>query len=275
MPIAEPDYLEMWRELVLRGNQGSGSKFNKREQAEEYDQASKKRNKEKRDFLLELVKRRLGSNDTVLDVGAGTGRWAIPLAKIASKVTAVEPAGAMSDILVSNAVKEGVSDKIELIKTGWETADVGTADIVICIHAMYGSSDFASFVRKMEAHAKRRVYLGLRLFPVDGIIQELCKQIYGSIHDSPNFFIAYNALFQMGIFADVVMDEIQRTWTNETIEAAFIRAKKHLNLKDNPAYDGLIQSTLKRRLVFRDGLFHWPDGMGSALVSWNPTPRTA
>jgi cyclopropane fatty-acyl-phospholipid synthase-like methyltransferase len=271
MPIAEPDYLEMWRELVLKGNQGTGPRFNKREQAEEYDQASKKRNKEKRDVLMELVINRLGSTDTVLDVGAGTGRWAIQLAKKASRVTAVEPAGAMSDILVSNARKEGVSEKIELIKTGWETAETAMADVVICIHAMYGSSDFVSFIRKMEAHAQRRCYLGLRLFPMDGIIQELCKKIYGTIHDSPNFFVAYNALLQMGIFADVVMDEIQRTWNNDSLEGAFIRAKKHLNLNDSTTYNALIRDTLKRRLVFKDGLFWWPDGMGTALVSWNVT----
>ena len=256
----------MWRELVLRGDNNHGNRFNSKEKAEEYESRRKKR---KGDILLERVKENLSSFDTVLDIGAGTGRWAIPLAKVTSKVTVIEPARAMSDILKLNAQKAGVSRKIELVDSTWEAAETDVCDMVICIHAMYSSPDFTAFVKKMEAHARRSCYMRVRYFPIDGIIQELNQKIHGTIHDSPDFIIAYNALLQMGIYADVFMEEMRRDWRNDSSEAAFARAKHHLHLENDKAHDELITATLKRRLSFNDGLYCWPDGMTTALISWS------
>jgi len=175
----------------------------------------------------------------------------------------------MSDILRRNATEAGVIEKIDFVPATWETADVGVYDIVLSAHAIYMSADFAAFVRKMETHARRYCYLGVRHIPIDGVIPELSAKIYGSRHDSPNFIIAYNALYQMGIYANVFIEEQGRRWSDETLENAFTRAKRHLRLGSDTTHDDLILATLRRRLVFKDGAYHWPDGMTSALVSWS------
>jgi 2-polyprenyl-3-methyl-5-hydroxy-6-metoxy-1,4-benzoquinol methylase len=204
MPAPDPDYLAMWRDLTLRGGRPSASGFDRRERAESYDVASRRKNRGRRDGLLELIRANLRPEDTVVDIGAGTGRWTIPLAEAAARVTAVEPARAMSDILIRNAAETGVSCKIDIVTATWEEATVGMHDIAVCFHGIYMSADLAAFVDKMEAHARRRCYLGLRHIAVDGIIQELALEIHGNRHDSPNFIVAYNALYQMGIYATFI-----------------------------------------------------------------------
>ena len=271
MATVEPDYLQLWRDLAGRGarrDASSFSYFDNRGRAESFDTRSRRKNQGRQDSLLETVKRELKPDDTVLDVGAGTGRWSVPLAALVSRVTAVEPASAMSDVLIKNAREAGVVDKVAVVNETWDTAKVGIHDIVVCFHAMYSSPDFSAFVRKMEANARRCCYMGIRHFHIDGVMKELSAKVHGSIHDSPDFVIAYNALYQMGIYANVFMENFRQTWTDSTIESALARARRHLHLGENTAYDNLVRKTLEQRLVFDEGAYHWPDRMSTALVWW-------
>ena len=275
MPTNEPDYLKLWRDLASAGprrDASSFSYFDNRQKAQAFDSASRQKNSGKRDALLEIVKGELKPADTVLDIGAGTGRWSIPLAAVASQVTAVEPAVAMSDILIRNARQAGVLDKIKVVNQTWEAADAGIHDIVVCFHSMYASPDLAAFVRKMEKHARRCCYLGIRHFHIDGVIQELSTIIHGTRHDSPNFLIAYNALSQIGIYANVFMEDFRRTWTDSTLEDAFARAKRHLHIEEDTTFDDVVRQTLARRLTYDCAKYHWPDSMTTALVWWRIKP---
>jgi FkbM family methyltransferase len=273
MQMKEPDYQEFWRNLVLshKGEYPEGpSIFNRKDKAEAFEEGTRRKNRAKRDVLIDFVKADLKPGETAMDVGAGTGRWTVPLAQVAARVTAVEPAGAMMDILKRNVAETGKTN-VDFVQSRWEDAEVGMHDIVTSAHSIYMSLDFAAFVHKMEAHARRRVYIAMRHFPIDGIIQELSIKIYGNRHDGPNFIIGYNALYQMGIYANVLMEDVQHRWTDATVEDAFARAKRHLHLEGNAAYDDLLRETLKRRLTFKDGVYSWPDGMNSALVWWEVT----
>jgi len=107
--------------------------------------------------------------------------------------------------------------------------------------------------------------------PADGIMAELSLRIYGCRHDSPDAVIAFNALYTLGISANVLVENGMVNWVNDTLDDAFSRAKRHLRLETSgTTYDELIYSTLNRRLSFSNGVYSWPDGMRSALLWWNP-----
>ena len=275
MKATEPDYLELWRNLVLMGGFRFATMFNQKEKAEAYELATRRKNQDRRDILLDFVINDLRPEYAILDIGAGTGRWTVPLAKIASRVTAVEPAGPMLDILKRNAQEAGVTDRINLVPATWEGADIGMYDVSVSLHAMYLSTDFAAFIHKMEAHTKHRCYLGVRHFPIDGRIQELSTKIYGTRHDSPNFIIAFNALYQMGINANVLIEDLKHHWNDANLEAAFTRAKRHLRLDTVGTYDDLVFTTLKRRLGYKDGAYIWPDFTSTALAWWDSRAHCA
>ncbi len=268
--LQEPDYLGIWRSLVKHSGSNFPHAFKRKDQAEAYEASTRRKNMGRRDTLLEKVITEIKPDYTILDIGAGTGRWTIPLAKNAARITAVDPSEAMLTILKQNAAASGVADKIEIIQQPWEEAEVGLYDFVISFHAMYMSPDFAGFVHKMETHTRRRCYLGLRHFPIDGIIQELSTKIHGTRHDSPNFIIGYNALYQMGIYGNVIIEDFQHNWIDETTEDAFNRAKRHLLIENTSTHDTLVRDTLKRRLISQEGKYLWPDCMTTALVWWEP-----
>jgi hypothetical protein len=175
----------------------------------------------------------------------------------------------MLDVLRDNM--NTAPGNIQIVQSSWEEAQVEIHDIAVCAHSMYSSPDLASFVRKMERYTRKTCYLAVRLLPVDGVISGLHRAIYGSPHDSANAIIAYNALYSLGIYANVLVEHDIYRWTNNTLEEAFIRAKRHLRLDSNNDYDRLIRDVLDKRLTPSGTGYVWPDGMRSALLYWSPS----
>ena len=269
MTTSEGYWPNLWRELSerFRWPETTGSSGWREDRARHFDEASKRKNAERPDPLRHFLLENLEPGHTVLDIGAGTGRFAVPMAMVAREVTAVEPSPNMSAILLENAAAEGVSN-LRLVETGWEDADVEPHDVAFCSHAMYTNPDMVGFVRKMEAKARSACFLLMRVPSHDGILAELCTKILGQPHDSPNFVLGYNVLYSMGIYANVMMEPFMRPWTNRSLDDALDRARRHLRLGEDASHDDMIRETLSRRLTLRDGEYVWPDGMRSALAWW-------
>src|SRR6266704_1569366 len=89
-----------------------------------------------RDSFFSRLRREVTPLTTVLDVGAGTGRFALALAPLVEHITAVEPNAAMLDYLRQDMSEQGLNN-ITIVQTTWEDAPGDlTADIVIYIHAL-------------------------------------------------------------------------------------------------------------------------------------------
>jgi hypothetical protein len=163
---------------------------------------------------------------------------------------------------------------VDIISQTWEDATLSMHDIVLCAHGMYGSPDLTAFVSKMERFSRNKCYLAVWLPPAHGIMAQLSVRIYGCHHYSPNAVIAFNALYTMGIYANVLVEDGMTNWVDDTLEAALNRVKRHLRLEESgTTYDDLIYSTLDRQLSFSDGLYVWPDNMSSALFWWTPNHK--
>lgn len=105
----------------------------------------------------EKVVRMLGINDAsiVLDFGCGPGFYAVPFAKVAKKVVAVDLQEKMLEKAERYAEKNGVVDRVELVRTDGKE---------IPSNLQRSSCDFAflSFVyHEIDASSKERVLLDL------------------------------------------------------------------------------------------------------------------
>ena len=270
--MTEPDWQQSWRELTERARRPEEDAPERRARhAARFDSAVKRKSRERPDTLLDFVLSKLKPEYTVLDIGAGTGHFAVPFARIVRSVTAVEPSSDMADRLRNNASAEGLAN-IRLLGANWEEAEVDPHDVAFCSHAMYASPDFAAFVRKMEASARESCFLAMRMPAHDGLMRELSNRIYGSPYDSPNFWVGFHALYDLGIYPDVVMEPMVRGWADDSIDEALGRARRHLSLADG-RHDDMIREALVRRLRLQDGRYHWPDGMRSALLWWRTSSR--
>jgi SAM-dependent methyltransferase len=267
----ETDWLTLWKELSEafldpgpEADEGMANRF----RTQRHAKAARP------DELLDVVVARTGAGASVLDVGAGTGRWTIPLARKARRVTALEPSPAMREMLRAAVTDAGLGN-VGVVAGGWEDAEVAPHDVAVAAHSMYTSPDLLGFVRFMDEHAKRACYLEMRLPPADGIIGDLSLRIHGRLHDSPNAVIAYNALHAMSIRVNVLVEEDARYRVDATFEEALARTRSHLRLEEGTEHDDLIRRVLEERLTQTDAGWRWPDGKRSALLWWRPERRAS
>ena len=157
MSSIEPNWIELW-------NKVSSSTIHTSE-SEKIIRGRKHFRRDspvRHDPLLDFVLENLHGHQTFLDIGAGSGRWAIPAAKIARNVTVIEPSDSMIEMLRENISKEKL-DNIQIIQSRWEDVTIEPHDVVSCTHAIYETGDFTAFIQKMEQNAGERCYLVLRL----------------------------------------------------------------------------------------------------------------
>lgn len=95
--------------------------------------------------------------DTWLDVGAGGGRFALPLSGHVGRVVAVEPSEAMRGVL-ADAIATAGRTNLEVRDNRWPLeADAGipTADVSLVANVLYDSQELEAFIAALEAHTKR------------------------------------------------------------------------------------------------------------------------
>ncbi|WP_230742282.1 class I SAM-dependent methyltransferase [Methanooceanicella nereidis] len=91
--------------------------------------------------------------DTVLDIGCGTGTYAIPFARDASHVTGLDPSGMMISKLLSAAYVNGLTN-ISPVQSRWETFDLEKKYDLVFSAFCPGINDTYSLFR-MEKFSRR------------------------------------------------------------------------------------------------------------------------
>jgi precorrin-6B methylase 2 len=272
------DWAALWRELVEahdRGREAAGHGTEEdfwRVKARDFDDAIKRR-WTRPDSLREFLASRLDAGCTVLDIGAGTGAWAAQMARRARKVTAVEPSSAMIQVLRERLDAESIR-RVEIVQGRWPEVEVAPHDYSFCSHAMYGSADLPSFIRRMENLTRRECYLLMRVPLLDSVMAEAAMLVWGQPHDSANMVVAFNVLVQMGISPNILMEESDpwEPWTHPTLEEALREIKWRLDVVGSKEHDDSLVAILRRRLIYRDGRYEWPPSTRSALLYW-PAPQ--
>jgi SAM-dependent methyltransferase len=269
------DFCQLWHQLVVVHNRrreqtaGGGDVWQpKARRFQERVRGRWSRPDSSRDLIAHDLDAHPGS--TLLDIGAGSGAWSIYLAPHAGRVTALEPSPAMLAAMRENLSREGVTN-VAVVPGAWPCAGLPQHDVSLCSHAMYGATDFAGFVLALVKATRRRCYLVLRASNAGGVMADAARRVWGQPYDSPNFQVAYNALLQMGILANVQMEDsgLWQPWSHESLPAALAEVKRRLNLEDDDRHDAYLADLLKRRLTLKDGWHVWPREMRSALVYWD------
>ena len=146
---------------------------------------------ERRDAFLDVVLPFVRRTSTVLDVGAGFGRHAVPLAERAEWVTVVEP---------SEGMRARIPElpNLTVIASEWMDAVVQPASVVICAHVLYGVLDPVPFIEKLEQCATERVLLALRGGPNPHPAERLLAR-----PRQPELADCFNLLRQIGVAPEV------------------------------------------------------------------------
>lgn len=228
------------------------------------------------DPMVERIARELRPGWTLLDVGAGAGRYALPLALRCRHVTAVEPSPAMGEGFRAVAAEAGIAN-VSLVQSTWEEADVPPADVVLCSNVLYTVRDAAPFVRKLDRHARQKVLVVLHTEAPLYFTALLWKAVHGEERlRLPALKELLELLWEMDCYPDVEMPPVlpRRGW--ESWDAAKQQLVGALFIAPGSPQEARLEAAMRDLLVEVDGRLSVRESQPGrpALVSWRPAPAS-
>jgi SAM-dependent methyltransferase len=210
----EPDWNEIWKQRQglhesSKIADDTSHNWDRKENAERYDKnATNEYDDRVRTTIAALD---ITTDSRVLDIGAGPGTLAIPIAPLVRDVTAVEPGAGMIEILQSHADRQGIRN-IACVQKLWEDVEIfqdltAPYDIVIASLSLT-MFDIREALRKMDAAASGSVHL---FWFVDmpfweRMYADLWEPLHGRpYYSGPKTDCLFGVLYQMGIYPDVTM----------------------------------------------------------------------
>ena len=223
------------------------------------------------DPFLARLRRLTGSRTTVLDVGAGPGRFSLALAPGVAGVVAVDPSPAMLAILRRRAERTRVTNVVT-VEGRWEDVDVAPADVVFASYVLPIVDDAPRFLAKLDASARRHVLLYLGAFSMDGILDPLWRHFHGRPRrPGPTWLDALDVLREMGIHTTVEVVEVRTHTRFSSLADAVEDHRDLLALPDDDDVRRRLGQLLRMWLVSRGGQLRLPVAtLPAAVVRWRP-----
>ena len=154
--------------------------------------------------VLDRVRSLVPANASVLDVGAGTGLFALALASHASTVTALDYSPAMLAVLERKLLQQPAIANVRPILARWEDALVEPHDVVLAANALYRTVDLRLALAKMVAVARQRGIIIWSVGRQDAPQHTLRERVQpGHYRPGPDYVHVVEALFDLDIFAHV------------------------------------------------------------------------
>lgn len=211
---------------------------------------------------------------TVLDVGAGVGALAVPLAKSVEAVTALEPSPAMMEELRANVTRNHLTN-VTCIQAAWGAADLAPHDLILVANVASVFADVLGFLTAAEPLASRAVAFvqnvgsGTEKFYFGELYPLLLGREYPPRDD---YLKTIGLLHSLGIYADVQIIAYHFDQPFEDMEEAENFWKEQLRLTE-PEQERRLRAFLQTRLQRVGTRLVAPMRRQSAVISWRVAPK--
>jgi cyclopropane fatty-acyl-phospholipid synthase-like methyltransferase len=224
------------------------------------------------DEFLDAILETVPTDETLIDVGAGGGRLALPLALRCRHVTAVEPSPSMAEVLETAAHDHSITN-ILVVQARWEDALVEPAGLALSVHVLYVVPEVEGFIRKMEAHASRRVMIVLHQAPPQSQIYPLWAKVHGEERLAlPSVPELREVLNEMGIDFQEEALPVPDSNGYESPQQALEQISQRLYLAENDPKRERLRHVLTEDLEQHGGGFRirGSKALQPVLISWSP-----
>lgn len=225
--------------------------------------------------LLDALRALAGPDDVWLDIGAGAGRYALPLALRAREVLAVEPSAGMRAALAELMDQHGIAN-IRVLADRWppqagSSAAALRADVALIAHLGYDIEAIGPFVDAMEAAASRLCLAVLMDRQPSSIVDPFWPPIHGEER------VALPALPE---FMELLRARDRRpevSWYHrpprgfDSLDELHGFVRRQLWLAENGRQDRRLRTLLEQSAVEAAGRWSLPaEPVRIGLVSWAP-----
>ena len=226
------------------------------------------------DPLYRRLRQATSRRSTVLDVGAGTGRFALALAPRVAAVTAVDQAERMLEVCRRQAGQLGITN-VSIVHSKWQDADVEPADVAFSSYVVTLVPDASRFLAKLDAAATQRAFLYLGAYTADAIMDPLWRHFHGtSRKPGPTYLDAVDVLRELGLKPQIEVVEVATRGRFTSLADAAKDYRDQLCLPDTPEIRKELRGLLQHWLIRRGDALAAPlKTVPAAVISWEPTAR--
>jgi FkbM family methyltransferase len=258
---------ELWK-IMRSGRRREGSSGSSWDGRARKFNESALRNRERTEKQIANLELKL--DYTVLDVGCGTGRLSIPIAKQVASVTAVDQSPGMLTCLQENMEREGVTN-ITSINKRWEDVELGVDleqyDVVLSCNSL-GVSDIQEAIAKMDAASKRYVYIitSAGRWMDGGMEAILGRRGRSGGRGMMDYIFFCNLLHEMKIYANVTIQDTEYEQHYESLDEAVNRWKEMHDVPEDK--EGALREYLSGTLIEEGGTLSYKRRSKNATVWW-------
>jgi SAM-dependent methyltransferase len=220
--------------------------------------------------LIDALAAFAGAEGDAIDVGAGGGRVALPLARLCRAVVAVEPSAAMRAVLEEEIARRGAGN-VRIVADRWETATVEPAELVFASHVTYGVQEIAPFLAKMDRLAVRHAALVAFTDPPQAGLAPFWPPVHGEERlRLPCADELVDVLGELGARPVVVNLPVYPPQPFGRVEGALDELRRRLYVAPGSAADARLQTALPKLTEERDGML-WlrdPRPRERRLIHW-------
>ena len=227
-----------------------------------------------RDPLFARLRRATNRRSTVLDVGAGPGRFSLALAPRVAGVVAVDSSSAMIALLTRRAKRLKLAN-VHGVVGPWPdaAADVAPASVSVCSYVLPLIADAKGFLRALDARTDERAFVYLNAASLEFLTDPLWRHFHGKPRRlGPTYLDAVAVLAELGIEAEVEVVELPTRARHKDVNAAVKAYRDQLLLPDEPAVRRELRGLLSSWLIEDGGQLRPPmHSTPAAIVSWRPS----
>ena len=220
--------------------------------------------------VLDVLRSLVQPDETWLDIGAGGGRYALPIALAAREVIALEPSDGMLAILREGMAEHGI-DNVRIEQTRWPSPARVEADVALISHVGYDIEEIGPFLDVMEA-AARRLCVAVLLFrqptyPIDQLWPAVHGEARAMLPALPEFLalqLARGKQFEVRLSG-------RQPQTYESVDQAVAFARRQTWVRPGSDQERRLQDVIAGSLQQRAGryAFTW-EPAPVAVVTWAP-----
>ncbi|MDP8905261.1 MAG: class I SAM-dependent methyltransferase [Chloroflexota bacterium] len=223
------------------------------------------------DDVLVVLLEHARPDETWLDVGAGGGRYALPIALRVREVIAVEPSPAMVDGLRAAMAEHGIAN-VRVIAEKWPLGrPPPESDVSLLAHLGYDVGELGPFLDALEAATRRLCIAVMGESAMTTVATLFWQDVHGErrVHlpALPELVVLLYARRRLPQVR--LVDRVPPSF--ETFEEALAMARRQLWVREGSAKDRRLVELVRERLLERDGRFTFDDGPSTiGIASWPP-----
>ena len=225
----------------------------------------------KGDPVIDRLEQEFAECGTLVDIGGGAGRLALPLSLSREAVTVVDSSKSML-LELQDSCEEAKIENVSSVFGLWEDAVIDIHEGALCSHVTYGIENIGKFLENVNQYASKRVVIIAFMKSPQAHLESLWREVHEEerVH-LPGVPELMDVLWQLEIAPELNIIEHLGPHIYGSEKDAISDLRRRLYVNQGTRKDEILTRVLKSDLKPTEQGMELAnsDGRISCLISWN------